>query len=127
MKYQNETKPGEGFTIPEFDFVHQIRFFDKDLDQLFEDEEIDEGGKSMHRALSATLKDLNVGPETSYNLIMTTKYMLMVIREKAESNGIPINALGYAGSFFLKNKEDIMKIKKFGPLKILKDISKKWR
>jgi len=36
FSFRDSTKPGEALQIPEFDFVHQIRFFDERLDKLID-------------------------------------------------------------------------------------------
>ena len=58
-----------------------------------------------------------------YNLLLSRDWMMLVPRMVEKFNGISINALAYAGSFFVRQKEDIDVIKKHGPLRLLQQCS----
>eukprot|EP01083_Nonionella_stella_P240792 841439_1 len=65
----------------------------------------------------------------SYNLILTTDYMLVVPRKndvyfneklfKKEEVNISINAVAFAGTFFCKSKESLSMLEQVGPLNVL--------
>ena len=58
----------------------------------------------------------------SYNIIMTTDYMMIVPRSKEWDANVSCNAMGYAGSFFLARKEEIERVKSCGPSSILRNL-----
>lgn len=55
-----------------------------------------------------------------YNLLLSREWMLLVPRSAETFEGISINALGYAGSFFVRHKEQIEIIRRHGPLFLLR-------
>ena len=54
-----------------------------------------------------------------YNLLMTTRAMLVVPRERESVEGISINSLGFAGSLFVPQPAMIDRIRQRGPLALL--------
>jgi ATP adenylyltransferase len=58
-----------------------------------------------------------------YNLLMTRDWMLLVPRAQESYQGISINSLGYAGSLFVKDQIDVDKVKRMGPIHLLKMVS----
>jgi ATP adenylyltransferase len=54
-----------------------------------------------------------------YNLLVTREWMLLVPRSREHFEGISINALGYAGSFFVKNASELARIRETGPMAVL--------
>ena len=59
----------------------------------------------------------------AYNLLVTRQWMLLVPRSQECTNGISINALGFAGSFFVKSIEELDTIKALGPLGLLQQVT----
>jgi ATP adenylyltransferase len=58
-----------------------------------------------------------------YNLLLTTDWMLLVPRTQECYQGISINSLGYVGSLFVKNPQDLEKVKRMGPMQLLSAVS----
>jgi ATP adenylyltransferase len=54
-----------------------------------------------------------------YNLLVTRRWMLLVPRVADEFASIPVNALGYAGSFFIWSDEQWEALKTHGPMTVL--------
>lgn len=54
-----------------------------------------------------------------HNLLFTRRWMLMVPRTAETCDGISVNALGFAGSLFARNDDDLRRIRECGPLEIL--------
>lgn len=63
------------------------------------------------------------GPRQSapYNLLVTRAWMLLVPRSRECIDGIPANALGYAGSLFVRDREQLATIRRRGPLTVLRE------
>lgn len=54
-----------------------------------------------------------------YNLLMTREWMLLIPRSHESWRDISINALGYAGSFFLRRREQVSDVESYGPMNVL--------
>ena len=62
-------------------------------------------------------------PLPPYNLLVTRKWMLAVPRSRERWEDISINALGFAGSFFVRGRQQLQAIKKYGPMNVLQSVS----
>ena len=58
-----------------------------------------------------------------YNLLVSKEWMMMVPRSIEKFHEVSINALGYAGSFFVRKEEQISAVKEHGPLRALQSVS----
>lgn len=78
---------------------------------------------TYHRLLDAMglpLKgDIQTGP---YNLLMTQRWMMLIPRSQEDYQSIPINALGFAGSFLVKNADQMAQLKQIKPLNLLRGV-----
>jgi len=54
-----------------------------------------------------------------YNLLLTRRWLMLVPRRQEHVEGISINAMGFAGSFFVKNVEEQKRLAAAGPLEVL--------
>jgi ATP adenylyltransferase len=65
------------------------------------------------------------GPRQSapYNLLVTRDWLLVVPRSREFADGISINALGYAGSLFVRNDEELARLRSVGPMRVLASVS----
>jgi ATP adenylyltransferase len=59
----------------------------------------------------------------SYNLLVTRDWMLLIPRSKEHFESISINALGFAGSLFVRNLEELELVYRTGPMAILEHVS----
>lgn len=59
------------------------------------------------------------GEMPPYNLLANDEWMLVVPRRTERCEGISINALGFAGSMFVRNRDEIDKVRAIGPLAML--------
>ena len=82
-----------------------------------------------YRALLDTLgiEALTDGEEARqsapYNLLMTRDWMLLVPRLREHAEGISINALGFAGSLFVKGPADKQRLLALGPMRALEQVA----
>ena len=61
-------------------------------------------------------------PLKPYNLLISEKWISLILRSKDRSHGFSINALGFAGYFLGTKISDIDMLIKFGPESILKQV-----
>lgn len=59
----------------------------------------------------------------AYNLLITREWMLMVPRAKEECRGISINSLGFAGSLFVRDEDQLRLVKEIGPMNVLEEVA----
>ena len=58
-----------------------------------------------------------------YNLLVTRNWMLLIPRIREHFETISINALGYAGSFFLRDARELQRVSHAGPMNILQAVA----
>jgi ATP adenylyltransferase len=58
-----------------------------------------------------------------YNLLVTREWMLLVPRTREAHRDIPVNALGFAGSLLVRNREELAFVRECGPLTILQNVA----
>jgi ATP adenylyltransferase len=59
----------------------------------------------------------------AYNLLVTRQWMLLVPRVRECFQGISINALGFAGAFLVRNRQQLQLLKAHGPLTALTGVT----
>ena len=57
-----------------------------------------------------------------YNLVATRRWMLLTPRARAEIDGIPVNALGFAGSLLARTPAQLEYLRTVGPLTVLESV-----
>lgn len=57
-----------------------------------------------------------------YNLVATRRWMLLTPRTQAEIDGIPVNALGFAGSLLARTPAQLEYLRTLGPLTVLQKV-----
>ncbi|MDM9382750.1 phosphorylase [Chlorogloeopsis sp. ULAP01] len=111
-------------TIPGLPFLHAFAFLDSCLGQsLFSTAE-----KTLlcyHSLLKAVGLEVGEGNRQAgaYNLLVTRKWMLVVRRSQEYFESIPVNSLGFAGTLFVRNEEQMQFLKQHGPMTILKNVA----
>lgn len=58
-----------------------------------------------------------------YNLLATRRWMLVVPRRRERAEGISINALGFAGSLFVRNDEELERVRRARPMNMLRAVT----
>jgi sulfate adenylyltransferase (ADP) / ATP adenylyltransferase len=61
-----------------------------------------------------------------YNLLATPQWMLIVPRSQEHFESISVNSLGFAGSLFVKNEQQMQLLKAIGPLTLLENVAHPW-
>jgi ATP adenylyltransferase len=58
-----------------------------------------------------------------YNLLVRPGWMMVVPRARACFESIAVNALGFAGSLFVRSREDLERVRAVGPMQILRAVA----
>ncbi|AFY79687.1 ATP adenylyltransferase (5',5'''-P-1,P-4-tetraphosphate phosphorylase II) [Pleurocapsa sp. PCC 7327] len=59
----------------------------------------------------------------AYNLLATREWMLIVPRSQESFESISVNSLGFAGTMFVRNHQQLELLKKYTPMTILKNVA----
>jgi sulfate adenylyltransferase (ADP) / ATP adenylyltransferase len=113
-------RPGVPRTVPGFAFRHALLRLEGEptaavLDQaycsLLEATGLAGSGARQARA--------EARPAAPYNLLVTRRWMLIVPRSRERLEGIAVNALGYAGSLFVRDESEMAVVERIGPLRLI--------
>ena len=125
--YSSDAYPEEIRQLPSLPFQHAWRRLPKGLEQ----------DPAKAAALTWTLyrkmlQSVAIHPiqdsdgeiqSAPYNLLLTKQWMLLVPRSREYWEKISVNALGYVGSLFIQDLADLEKLRKYGPMNLLKAVS----
>ncbi|KAJ5074487.1 ap-4-a phosphorylase ii [Anaeramoeba ignava] len=112
--FSKERKKEEIIQLEELGFINSCFIFDFDKNFLSVDHVFDSYQKIVDK--------LDLNEKTSYNLLLTKKWIFVVPRSKESFDNIGVNSMGYVGSFFFKTQDDLKKAIKNGPLFILQNL-----
>lgn len=59
----------------------------------------------------------------AYNLLATREWMMLVARSQEKFVNISVNSLGFAGSLFVKDQQQMEQLKEIGPLNLLHQVA----
>lgn len=90
----------------------------------FERAELPSDAGALHARLRSMLEVANVAPLEPWNLLATRDWVLIVPRAKESFEGISVNALGFAGSLFVKTREQLERVLAAGPMNVLRAVAK---
>jgi len=125
--WSTETRSGEPVRLPALPFAHLLLLFP---DGLAEDWK-----KAATYSQSAYRKMLGYqgiepfvegGYERQsmpYNLLFTRRWMMLVPRFTETVEGISVNALGFAGSLFVRNQAEMETARRLGPMELLRSVT----
>lgn len=124
--------PGQGpiaatGSIPAFPFLHSYVRLRPDI--VYKPRE---AAIETFELYTAMLKSVGMnGPVAStltrqaqpYCFVVTREWMLLVPRSREHIEDISLNSLAFAGSFFVWNKEQLERLRDFGPINALRAVS----
>ncbi|KPQ34860.1 MAG: ATP adenylyltransferase [Phormidesmis priestleyi Ana] len=117
---------GGGRRSPLFAFQHEIANFPPQK-QGFSDKVLTTLYANRYQML---LKAVGIDPTEAeakqaapYNMLCTRKWMMLVPRSQEDYMGIPVNALGFAGSLLVKNQSELVKLQELGPMNLLEQVA----
>ncbi|HXH02280.1 MAG TPA: phosphorylase [Candidatus Competibacteraceae bacterium] len=76
-----------------------------------------------HLGISGVSRDGMLWQGAPYNLLVTRRWLLLVPRLREKAQGISINALGFAGSLFVRDAAELARVQAAGPMRLLRDVA----
>jgi ATP adenylyltransferase len=73
--------------------------------------------------IEGVTSDGEVHQSAPYNLLVAGEWMLLVPRVEEFFRGVSVNALGFAGSLFVKDREQLEVIRTAGPMRMLQAVA----
>jgi ATP adenylyltransferase len=58
-----------------------------------------------------------------YNLLVTRRWLLAVPRSREKFGSISVNALGFAGSLFVRDDAEMRRLREAGPMSVLREVA----
>jgi ATP adenylyltransferase len=77
----------------------------------------------MRRTYEALHREAGLRVPQPYNLVITNEWMLLVPRARDKFEGISVNSLGFAGSFFVRDLKHAHAIAAAHPMAVLKSVA----
>jgi ATP adenylyltransferase len=89
-----------------------------------EDESLDEAASMLHSRYQRLSRAVGCeGASRPYNLLATREWLLLVPRARGRCDGIPVNALGFAGAMLARDRAQLAALAERGPFAVLADVS----
>ena len=112
-------------TVPQFPFRHAIALLD-----LVKSDSPTEAAQKMLACYYSLLRTVGLEVDSNsqvqsgaYNLLATKEWMLIVPRSQESFSSISINSLGFAGSLFVRDREQIKLLEEITPMTILSKVA----
>jgi ATP adenylyltransferase len=96
-------------------FVHAAERVDP-----FDGAALHETYRQLLRALHVKGLEGTVSASSSYNLLVTREWMVLIPRERHEVEGVPVNALGFGGALLVRNRQQLAELRRRGPFDLLR-------
>lgn len=113
--------PGPGITtLAALPFAHRFRRLDPAAT-----------AESLHADYLTMLVELGIPPtridghgrqSAPYNLLLTRRWMLLVPRTREHCGRISVNAMGFAGSLFVRDEDELQWVRETGPMTLLREV-----
>ena len=117
--------PGRG-ALPAFPFRHAITPLPE---AAWEDPgEVRHAAEALHLGYRALASRVGLAlaagrPTAPYNLLATRRWMMLVPRRREHVEGVSVNALGFAGSFLVEDREGLEVVRRRGPIAALRAVA----
>jgi ATP adenylyltransferase len=117
---------GFGF-VPGFPFLHSFVRLDRNLVTSPE-----RAAKETFNLYSAMLKSIGMTAPAEagltrqsmpYCLLVTREWMILVPRSREHFEDISFNSLAFAGSLFVRDKQQLVRLKTIGPMNALRSVT----
>ncbi|WP_341649862.1 hypothetical protein [Thauera humireducens] len=76
----------------------------------------------LRKRLPRPLAAIERQPDAAYNLLASRQWLLVVPRQFEKWQDVSVNALGYAGSLFVRSPAQIERLRAEGPLAVLRAV-----
>jgi ATP adenylyltransferase len=113
-------------TLPGLPFRHAFATFDPASGSV---EEAARLAADRYRALfeAAGLQAIDANGQAQcsapYNLLITPRWMLLVPRSTERVETVAVNALGFAGSLFVRDAAQMQTVERLGPMNVLRQVA----
>lgn len=115
--------------LPAYDFIHAVAPLPATAWQVADQADrltrVTEAMALAYRALAARtgLRLHSESADRPYNLLVTRRWMLLVPRTRDRFDGVSVNALGFAGSLLVRDRQGFETVRSHGPLAILREVA----
>lgn len=86
--------------------------------------DLDPAGPGLAERYAALWRAAGLAAREPYNLLVTRRWMLLVPRVAERFEAISINALGFAGSFFVRDPAQLARLARAGPMRALCSVAR---
>ena len=117
--------PGPGITtLDALPFPHRFRWLDPAADPWQTAAALYDDYLAMLDALGIPPVTIDGEPRQSapYNLLLTRRWMLLVPRTREHCGSVSVNAMGFAGSLFVRDAAELEWVRETGPMTLLKEV-----
>ncbi len=122
--WSTATRDGEPICLPDLPFAHVFLLFPDWLADNWEAATTYSlaAYRQMlsHQSMEPFVKDGYECQSTPYNLLFTRRWMMLVPRSVETVEGVSVNALGFAGSLFVRDQAEMETVRRLGPMELLK-------
>lgn len=81
-------------------------------------------GPELHQRYRELLDAAAISdPRQPYNLLLTRRWMLVVPRSRECWEGTSVNALGFAGSLLVRDRRQLDRLRRLGPMRVLAEVA----
>jgi ATP adenylyltransferase len=80
-------------------------------------------GPGLEAKYTDLCRSMRLSAGRPFNLLVTRDWMMRVPRAHADLDGIPVNALGFAGALLAKNRDQLEIVRRRGPLAVLRHVA----
>jgi ATP adenylyltransferase len=111
--------------IPSFPFRHALAKLDLNSPQTVT-EAVSKMISHYHYLLDAVglpVRENHQRQPGAYNLLATREWMLLVPRSQESFHSIPVNSLGFAGSLFVRDRQQKELLQELRPLNLLRNVA----
>jgi len=127
VAWSTVTRAGEPVCLPDLPFAHVFLLFPDRPADNWEDAATYSlaSYRQMlsHQWVEPLVKDGCECQSRPYNLLFTRRWMLLVPRSAETVEGVSVNALGFAGSLFVRNQAEMETVRRLGPMELLKSVT----
>lgn len=114
--------PGRS-TLPAYDFVHRVAPLPETAWRVAErDERLPRVTHAMALTYKALAAQTGLGSGRAYNLLVTRRWMMVVPRSRERTDGVSVNALGFAGALLVRDRQGFETVRSRGPLTVLREV-----
>ncbi|HYW92934.1 MAG TPA: DUF4922 domain-containing protein [Gammaproteobacteria bacterium] len=89
------------------------------------------GGRESGQVYRELLRAVGLAADAdvpgAYNLLATRRWLWLVPRRRAAFDGIGVNALGFAGALLVRDTDQLERLRRHGPLRVLREVGRPGR